>query len=140
MIQEDGLEAVISFIERAGIRLKVNEILIECLEEGNTSSFQDLVEELIVAGPDSIRVVREIISEVDLMMCQLQEKLSGDKDEIGEFDYSIANIPEKTQKHIMIMKEIQAYLNDWLWGLIYLSTRSEWAQVYAFSPKNKWLL
>lgn len=139
-MHEDGLEAVISFIERAGIRLKVNEILVECLEEGNTSSFQDLIEELIVAGPDSLRIVREILSEVDLMLDQLQEKIAMNNQELGGMNYYVNNLSEKTQNHITIMKEIHAYLNDWLWGLIYLSTRNEWMQALTLSPKNKWLL
>ncbi|NMC12835.1 MAG: hypothetical protein GYA34_08125 [Chloroflexi bacterium] len=139
-MHEDGLEAVISFIERAGIRLKVNEILVECLEEGNTSSFQDLIEELIVAGPDSLRIVREILSEVDLMLDQLQEKIAMNNQELGGMNYYVNNLSEKTQNHIIIMKEIHAYLNDWLWGLIYLSTRNEWMQALTLSPKNKWLL
>lgn len=139
-MHEDGLEAVISFIERAGIRLKVNEILVECLEEGNTSSFQDLIEELIVAGPDSLRIVREILSEVDLMLDQLQEKISINNSDLGGMNYFVNDLSEKTQNHIILMKEIHAYLNDWLWGLIYLSTRNEWMQALTLSPKNKWLL
>lgn len=138
---EENLEAVYSFIERAGIRLKVNEVLVECLEEGNTASFQDLIEELIVAGPESLRIVREIISEVDLMLNQMQEKAKNEnRDTKNGVNYAIASIPENCQSHILLMYEIHAYLNDWLWGLIYLSTRHEWAQVTALSNKTKWLL
>jgi hypothetical protein len=138
---EDGIEAVYSFIERAGIRLKVNEVLVECLEKGNTASLQDLIEELIVVGPESLRVVREIISEVDLMLNRMQEKATAiDKEMMAGASYHPASIPEKSQNHIALMNEIHAYLNDWLWGLIYLSTRHEWAQAYSISSKTKWLL
>ncbi len=138
---EDGLEAVYSFIERAGIRLKVNEVLVECLEEGNTASFQDLIEELIVVGPESLRIVREILSEVDLMLNKMQEKAIEDKGEImGGMNYRVTQLPEKIHNHITLMNEIHAYLNDWLWGLIYLSTRHEWAQAYSITNKTKWLL
>lgn len=137
---EDSLEAVYSFIERAGIRLKVNEVLVECLEDGNTASFQDLIEELIVAGPESLRIVREIISEVDLMMNQMQEKAKRDNNETGGGrNFPIDSMTENNQSHLVLMCEIQNYLNDWLWGLIYLSTRNEWSQAYAISNKTKWL-
>ncbi len=138
---EDGLEAVYSFIERAGIRLRVNEVLVECLEEGNTASLQDLIEELIVLGPESLRVVREIMSEVDLMMSRMLEKATAiDEEMMGGMNYHTTVIPERYQNHIALMNEIHAYLNDWLWGLIYLSTRHEWAQAYSITSKTKWLL
>lgn len=139
-MQEDGLEAVLSFIEKAGIRLKVNEVLVECLEKGNTTSFQDLVEELILAGPDSIRIVREILSEVDLMLYQFQEKFDESYKGTGDKKYQFTQLPEKLQHHIFLMKEIHAYLNDWLWGLIYLSTRNEGSQNYTLANKTSWLL
>jgi len=138
---EDGIEAVYSFIERAGIRLKVNEVLVECLEEGNTASFQDLIEELIIAGPESLRIVREIISEVNLMLNQMQEKANKENYETrSSANFSVTPIPEKKQSHLVLMSEIQAYVNDWLWGLIYLSTRNEWSQAYSIPTKTKWLL
>ncbi|MBN1537015.1 MAG: hypothetical protein JW908_09810 [Anaerolineales bacterium] len=138
---EDSLEAVYLFIERAGIRLKVNEVLVECLEDGNTASFQDLIEELIVAGPDSLRIVREILSEVDLMLDKMKEKAyEGNYETKCDGDCQAVQKSGNYQSHIVMMNEIQDYLNDWLWGLIYLSTRHEWAQAYTSSNKSRWLL
>ena len=60
---EDPLGAVHSYVERAYIRLQAGDLLLHCLEEGNLSSLQQLVESLVLAGPQNIITLQEILAE-----------------------------------------------------------------------------
>ena len=45
------------------------------------------------------------------------------------------------EKHLRLLDEIEIYLQDWLWGLIYQSTHEEWAEESSPPRQPKqWLL
>jgi hypothetical protein len=60
---DDPIDAVYSYVERAYVRLQAGDILIRCMEEGNASPMQQMVEGLVLAGPKSLSVLREMRSE-----------------------------------------------------------------------------
>ena len=60
---EDPIDAVYSYVERAYVHLQAGDILIRCIEEGNASPMQLMVEELVLAGPQSLVVLRELRGE-----------------------------------------------------------------------------
>jgi hypothetical protein len=60
---DDPIDAVYSYVERAYVRLQAGDILIRCMEEGNASPMQQMVEGLVLAGPQSLSVLREMRSE-----------------------------------------------------------------------------
>jgi hypothetical protein len=72
---ENPLEAVFAFVERAYVRLQAGEMLIHCLEQGSTAPMQNLVEELVLAGPTSLDTLREVQAEVSSRKAQLQDDL-----------------------------------------------------------------
>ncbi len=71
----DPLDDVYSFVERAYIRLQAGDILIRCLEEGSPDPIQGMVEGLVVAGPQSINVLREILAEAGQRKAQVMDDL-----------------------------------------------------------------
>ena len=44
------------------------------------------------------------------------------------------------ERHLILLGEIELYLQDWLWSLIYQSTHEEGLEVYESGTRNKWLL
>jgi hypothetical protein len=72
---DNPLEAVFAFVERAYVRLQAGEMLIHCLEQGNTAPMQNLVEELVLVGPTSLDTLREVQAEVSSRKDQLQDDL-----------------------------------------------------------------
>ena len=64
-MSDDPLDAVYSYVERAYIRLQAGDVLIRCLDEANAAPIQQMVETLILAGPGSIGVLQEILSEAE---------------------------------------------------------------------------
>ena len=72
---DDPLYAVYSYVERAYVRLQAGDILIRCLEEGNASPMRQLVEGLVLAGPQSLAVLREMRSEAAHRKSQVLDDL-----------------------------------------------------------------
>lgn len=62
-MKEDPLDAVYSYVERAYIRLQAGDVLIRCLDESSAAPMHQLVEGLILVGPQSMAVLQEILAE-----------------------------------------------------------------------------
>lgn len=69
---EDPLNAVYAFVERAYFRLQASDVLTQCLDESRAIPMHRLVEGLVLAGPQSLSALREIQSELDNRLDQLE--------------------------------------------------------------------
>lgn len=72
---EDPISAVYSYVERAYIRLQAGDLLIRCLEEGNITPMQQLVEGLVLAGPQSMNTLQEVLAETSQRKSQIMDDL-----------------------------------------------------------------
>lgn len=168
---EDPLDAVYSYVERAYIRLQAGDLLIRCLDEGSAAAIQQMVESLVLAGPQNIVVLKEIMAEAGQRRSQLQDDLSQIVNEMEKSlkgygvqlpaSHSLRStvrmsavsflkilreqgiVEESTQMEclqvlrnskdlikgllasIRLLEDIERYLEDWLWGLAYQSTRQD---------------
>lgn len=75
MFENDPMNGVYSFVEKAYTRLQAGDVLFRCLEEENTAPIQEWVEGLVLAGPRSLVVLREILNEVDERKRQSREDI-----------------------------------------------------------------
>jgi len=75
MFENDPMNGVYSFVEKAYTRLQAGDVLFRCLEEDNTAPIQEWVEGLVLAGPRSMMVLREILNEVDERKRQSREDI-----------------------------------------------------------------
>jgi hypothetical protein len=71
----DPLDDVYSFVERAYIRLQAGDVLIRCMEDGNAAPVHQMVEGLVLAGPQSLNILREILVEVGQRKLQVFDDL-----------------------------------------------------------------
>ena len=69
------LDAVQAFVERAYIRLQAGDALIRCLDEGSTNPIQQMIEGLVLAGPQSLETLNEILAETGQRKSQLENDL-----------------------------------------------------------------
>lgn len=74
-MQEDPLESVHSFVERAYMRMQAGDILIRCMEEGSIIPIQQMIEGLVLAGPRSLDALRETLLETEQRKSQVQDDL-----------------------------------------------------------------
>lgn len=76
MEQSDpSLDAVYMYVEQAYLRMQAGDVLIRCMDEGSIIPMQQIVEGLILAGPDSLAVLREILAEASQRKVQVQDDL-----------------------------------------------------------------
>lgn len=167
----DPIETVYTFVERAYVRLQSGDILERCLEEQDVAPIQRWVESLVLAGPQSLSILREIVAEVNFrrvqvgddlgkvvidfetMMKDLGVRLEGPQNALSlryltpmrllslmraqgitedairmECLKMLRNTRQAVAilvEQIRLLKSIEAYLQDWLWGLVYQSARQD---------------
>ncbi len=186
-MSDDALAEVYAYVERAYVRLQAADVLTHCLENGDSEPVQNLVEELVLVGSQSLSALREILAEVTSRKKQLREdqnqifsklddalkeygaRLLGsytplsvghltpvgfiallrqqgvddDKDQMIclQFFQDTTEFMRGIEVHLRLLDEIETYLQDWLWGVIYQSAREGWAEETPPQKQQKrWLL
>jgi hypothetical protein len=72
----DPMSSVYSFVERAYIRMQAGDLLLRCLDEGEMTPILQMVEGLVLAGPQSLLALREILSETVVRKAEIQDDLT----------------------------------------------------------------
>ena len=170
-MNDDPLLAVYEYVERAYVRLQAGEVLNHCLDNGNPVPMQTLVEGLVLVGPQSLSVIREIIAEVGARKAQLSDDRNqiyhrltrnlklhgvclplqssavfferitpavflaflnqqGVQDDQAQIQclrlfQDTKELISSLNENFKLLDDIERYLEDWLWGLIYQSSRQE---------------
>lgn len=183
-MSDDPLLAVYEYVERAYVRLQAGEVLNHCLDNGNPLPIHDLVEGLVLVGPQSLSVIREIIAEVGARKAQLSDdrnqiyhrlarnikahgvclplqftaltfdrltpaiflaflKQQGITDEVVQIQcirlfQDTKELIGSLNENVKLLDDIEHYLQDWLWGLIYQSSRQEWLDVPGSGSIARW--
>lgn len=171
-MNDDPLLAVYEYVERAYVRLQAGEVLNHCLDHGNPTPIQNLVEGLVLVGPQSLSIIREIIAEVSARKAQLCDDRNqiyhrltknlrahgvclplqstwssfgritppiiltllhqqGITDEYAQIQclrlFEDTNeLISSLNENFKLLDDIERYLQDWYWGLVYQSSRQEW--------------
>jgi hypothetical protein len=63
-VSEASLEDLIAFAERSFIRMQAQELIGQFLEEEDQAPFDQLLEDLILAGTTSLSILRDILEEI----------------------------------------------------------------------------
>jgi hypothetical protein len=87
---EDG------FNEMVYVRVKAGDVLIRCLEESSGAPMQQLVEALVLAGPENLVVLREILTETNQRKVQvgddINQVLSGLRTNLQSFNLRLRGL------------------------------------------------
>lgn len=70
---DDPLEGVFAYVEKAYIRLQAGDMLLRCMEDGTPGPIYQMTESLILAGPQSLNSLREILAETEQRKMQIQD-------------------------------------------------------------------
>jgi hypothetical protein len=180
---DDPLNAVYSFVERTYIRLQAGDILMRCMEEGTLQPMHRMVEELVLAGPQGLASLREVLEEVGSRKKQVNDDLAQvfanldnqlkayGVEPLGSYTpLSLAEVEPDViptilnqwdlgeesahaclkllsdshellgslAGHYAMLADLEVYLQDWMWGIIYQIARTE--QAGNLASKNKWPL
>src|SRR5512145_3099372 len=72
---DPSLDAVYAYVEKAYLRMQAGDVLVRCLEEESTIPMQQVVEGLVLAGPQSIAILREMLAESSQRKSQVQDDM-----------------------------------------------------------------
>ncbi|MGD9091555.1 MAG: hypothetical protein PVF74_01815 [Anaerolineales bacterium] len=185
-MDDEPLAGVYEFVERAYVRLQAAAVLTHCMENNDSTSMRNLVEDLVFVGPQSLAALREIQAEVASrrseigddklqIFAKLVDELNrngvhlsgkqislsltrltpagfvgllgehGVSDELKQLEClrifeDYLDVLGGMERHLSLLVEIEIYLQDWLWGLIYQSTHQEGMEDSASVKRVKWLL
>jgi hypothetical protein len=68
--------SIYSIVEKAYFRLQAGDVLSHCLEDGTTGPIHEMIQEMVLAGPQSLEALREILAEAMKRMSQVHDDLS----------------------------------------------------------------
>lgn len=74
-MDDDPLLSVYSYVERAYVRLQAGDLLTRCLDESSSLPLQRFVEGLLLAGPQSLQALREVLAETSQRKVQVQDDI-----------------------------------------------------------------
>jgi len=92
----DPLDDLISLAERTYVRLEAEQLIEDCLTRADTAPFSRLLEELVLAGTDSLGVLREILNVIRSVKSSLNQEGIGIqqdlKNALSEFGVNLQRI------------------------------------------------
>ena len=68
--------AIYSIVEKAYFRLQAGDVLSHCLEDGSTDPVHEMLKEMVLAGPQSLEALREILAEAMKRKTQVYDDLN----------------------------------------------------------------
>jgi len=101
------LDDLLSLAERSYVRMEAEHLIDECLERGDPTPFNDLLEELVLAGASSLVVLREVLQAIRSVKSNLSHSGLGVRqdlmDALAEFGVHLpqllsADAPESFRK------------------------------------------
>ncbi|PWB52200.1 MAG: hypothetical protein C3F13_11770 [Anaerolineales bacterium] len=68
--------SVYTIVEKAYFRLQAGDVLTRCIEDGSTEPIHELIQEMVIAGPQSLEALREILGETMKRKSQVYDDLN----------------------------------------------------------------
>jgi hypothetical protein len=67
---------IYTIVEKAYYRLQAGDVLSHCLEDGSTEPIHEMIQEMVVAGPQNLEALREILGETMKRKSQVHDDLN----------------------------------------------------------------
>ncbi len=68
--------SIYSIVEKAYFHLQAGDVLTHCMEDGTTEPIHEMIQEMVLAGPQSLEAVREILAEAVKRKSQVHDDLN----------------------------------------------------------------
>ncbi len=68
--------SIYSIVEKAYFHLQAGDVLSHCMEDGTTVPIHEMIQEMVLAGPQSLEALREILAEAMKRKSQVHDDLS----------------------------------------------------------------
>lgn len=71
-----SVSPIYSIVEKAYFRLQAGDVITHCIEDGSTDPIHEMIQEMVLAGPQSLEALREILAEVSKRKAQVYDDLN----------------------------------------------------------------
>jgi hypothetical protein len=68
--------SIYSIVEKAYFRLQAGDVLTHCIEDGSTHPIHEMIQEMVLAGPQSLEALREILGEASKRKSQVYDDMN----------------------------------------------------------------
>src|SRR5512143_539175 len=68
--------SIYSIVEKAYFRLQAGDVLTHCIEDGSTQPIHEMIQDMVLAGPQSLEALREILGEANKRKSQVYDDLN----------------------------------------------------------------
>lgn len=106
MDNNNPLDVIYAFAEQAYIRMQAGDLLMRCIDTGSPRPMQELVEGLVLAGPQSISTLFEVLHETNQRRAQVQDdlqRLYGDcQNKLNRYHFKLAEVIPDAQTMMRI--------------------------------------
>ncbi len=75
--------SIYTIVEKAYFRLQAGDVLTRCLEDGSMDPLREMIQEMVIAGPQSLEAIREILGETVKRKSQVHDDLSQVTNQLG---------------------------------------------------------
>lgn len=101
--------SIYSIVEKAYFRLQAGDVLSRCLEDGSTEPVHEMIQEMVLAGPQSLDALREILGETNKRKAQVYDDLNQVTNHLSIIlkDYGISLEKQGGSQVIQSMNETQ---------------------------------
>lgn len=117
---DNPLNELLSIAERSYVRTEAEQLIDDCLHQGDVSLFNSLLEELVLAGASSLEVLREILLVIRAMKTDagqegidLRQDLEDALTEFGMDTTSLLTWPPSDKTHPLCTDLMLEKLHEW---------------------------
>jgi len=68
--------AIYSIVEKAYYHVQAGDVITHCMEDGSTDPIHEMIQEMVLAGPQSLKALREILGEAMKRKTQVYDDLN----------------------------------------------------------------
>jgi hypothetical protein len=68
--------SIYTIVEKTYYRLQAGDVLTHCIEDGSSAPIHEMIQEMVIAGPQSLDALREILGETIKRKSQVHDDLS----------------------------------------------------------------
>jgi hypothetical protein len=69
-------DSIYSIVEKAYFHLQAGDVLSHCMEDATTGPIHEMIQEMVLAGPQSLEALREILAEAMKRKSQVHDDLN----------------------------------------------------------------
>ena len=108
--------SIYSIVEKAYFRLQAGDVITHCLEDGSTDPLHQMIQEMVLAGPQNLEALREILGEAMKRKAQVYDDLNQVNNQLSiilkGYGINLDNLQDKQDLQTLNERQLRDILDD----------------------------